>query len=82
VKHARSCTYCGQPMPGKRRNKYCSETCRTASRLSKRPVKICPICEAEFIPRSSRAQFCSRNVRALPIPRGWLDLETLTIRTG
>ncbi|OPY55512.1 MAG: hypothetical protein A4E48_00039 [Methanosaeta sp. PtaU1.Bin060] len=60
VKHARSCTYCGQPMPGKRRNKYCSETCRTASRLSKRPVKICPICEAEFIPRSSRAQFCSR----------------------
>ena len=60
VKHAKACKMCGKAMPGKPRNKYCSLECRALAR-PKRDKRICPQCQKEFVWRSSRHQYCSRD---------------------
>lgn len=58
IKNAKRCEQCGEPMPGKSVNKFCSKQCRIDVR--QHPEKACIMCGLFFRPLSSRTTYCSR----------------------
>ncbi|WP_123721660.1 HNH endonuclease signature motif containing protein [Pseudomonas lini] len=61
------CETCGKPIPHVQRDgkahqtgrRFCSRDC--IPKRSELPKKVCPYCETFFLPKSSRAVYCSRS---------------------
>ena len=58
----KECAHCGKLAPLREygMRKYCSKDCRDAARRAKLRRKDCPQCGVEFIPKSNRTVYCSR----------------------